>query len=406
MYLHFAWRYFKAKKSTNAINIIAWVTTGVIAFAVCCQVLVLSVFNGLEDLVKSLYSSFYTDLKVVPASGKTFHLTYIQLQQIKTGPGIKSVSFNIEEKALLENGEIQSVIQLKGVDNNYSLVSGLPPKVYKGNFDLGDVSHPKIVVGAGVQNAANITMDEAFGPEQLVVILPHAEVKGNDPLESLSEGNVKPSGVFSIQQDFDNQYAITNLDFVRQQTGLEADRYSAAEISLMPDVDIEKVQQSLQKLLGSNFRVLTRYEQNMNLYSTMKMEKWMIYGILTLILIIAAFNMIGALTMLVLEKKQDISILNSMGARPDQIKKIFLSEGLLLGGIGAGIGLLMSYTICLLQMKFKLIKITGSSFIINYFPVKLLSSDLVLVTATVMLIVSIASWLPTKKASAEAVSLK
>jgi lipoprotein-releasing system permease protein len=231
-------------------------------------------------------------------------------------------------------------------------------------------------------------------------------VSSTDPLASLSESVAEPMGVFSVQQDFDNLYAITNLEYVRTQTGLPVHYYSAAEIKLKEGADENEVKKSLMKILGKNYIVQTRYEQNTSLYGTMKSEKWIIYAVLTLILIIAAFNMIGALTMLVMEKKQDISILKSMGAAQWNIRRIFLTEGLMLGGIGAMIGLALAYLVCLLQIKLKLIKISGSSFVIDYFPVKLLISDFFLVCGTVMLIIMIASWLPTKKASEEAFSLK
>lgn len=406
MYLKFAWRYFKARKSTNAINIIAWVTTGVIAFAVCCQLLVLSVFNGLENLVQSLYASFYTDLKIIPTSGKTFTLDAATFSKIKKCTSVQNVSLYLEEKALLENGDIQSVIQLKGVDENFGKVSGVPEKVYKGRFDPGTADAPKLIVGSGVQNAAGITLDEAFGPEKLALILPRADMPNAPPLESLSEGIAEASGVFSIQQDFDNLYVITNLPFISSQLAHPANTYSGAEIKVKPGTSLNIAKKEVQDLLGKTYIVQTRYEQNSTLYQTMRSEKWIIYGILTLVLIIAAFNMIGALTMLVLEKKQDISVLNSMGASRYQIKRIFITEGLLLGGIGAGTGLLMAYILCALQMKFHLVSISGTSFIIDYFPVKLLFSDFMLVSVTVIGIVLFASWLPTKKASSEALSLK
>ena len=154
MYLTFAWRYFKAKKTANAINIISWVTVGVIAFATACQILVLSVFNGFEDLVKSLYSSFYTDLKVLPAKGKTFTLTAAQINLIKQQAGVNSISLIAEEKALLQNGEQQSIIYLKGVDDNYINVSGVAGKTIQGKYNTGTADEPGLVVGYGIQNAA------------------------------------------------------------------------------------------------------------------------------------------------------------------------------------------------------------------------------------------------------------
>lgn len=406
MYLAFAWRYFKAKKSANAINIIAWVTTAVIAFATCCQVLVLSVFNGFEDLVKSLYSSFYSDLKIVPASGKTFVFTSAQFNKIKEQPYVQAVSMIVQEKALLQNGENQTVVNLKGVDDNYEKVSGLPAKISTGKFNTGTIDDPNLIVGYGLQNAAAITVNEAFAPTQLTLILPKRNSGSTDPTASISEGFAKATAVFTIQQEFDNSYAITNIDFTRQQMGLAADEFTAAEIKLKYGEDIQSRMEELQKITGDSLTVQSRYQQNMTLYNTMRMEKWAIYAVLTLILIIAAFNMVSALTMLVLEKKKDISILQSMGGSRSFIRKIFLSEGLLLGGIGAIAGISLAVIICLLQIKFKFIKLQGGSFLIDYFPVKLVGTDFILVAGTAALIALLASLVPAIKASRQAIELK
>jgi lipoprotein-releasing system permease protein len=409
MYLTFAWRYFKAKKSANAINIIAWVTAGVIAFATCCQVLVLSVFNGFEGLVKSLYASFYTDMKVVPAKGKTITLSASQIAQIKQLPFIQAVCLEAEEKALLQNNDAegaQSVVVLKGVDEQYGTVCGVPGKTTKGRFNTGTMDEPGLVMGAGIEYAAAVNLNAATAAQTLTIILPKKNSRGNDPLESLSEGNVTPEGVFYIQQDFDNKYAITNLDFVKRQTGMAADEYSAAELKLKATADIKKAQQQLAGLLGNKYQVQTLYQQNMSLYNTMRMEKWVIYAVLTLILIVSAFTMISALTMLVLEKQKDISVLQSMGAHHSAIKKIFLSEGLLLGAIGAVSGIGLATLLCFVQMKFKLIKIGGGSFLIDYFPVQLVAADFLLVAATAGIITLVAAWFPAHKASRQPFGLK
>ena len=406
MYLVFAWRYFKGKKTANAVNIISWVTTGVIAFATCCQILVLSVFNGFEDLVKSLYSSFYPDLKIVPAKGKTFLLSASQLSQIHQQPGILGLSLVAEEKAMLKNEDAQAVVYIKGVDDHFANVSGVPNKITKGKFNTGTIDKPVIVVGAGIQNATAIMLNEAFAPDELTVILPKKNAPGNDPFQSLSEGNVTAAGVFAIQQDFDNKYAITNIEFIKQQMGLGTDEYTSAEIKLKWGADIKKSQAQLQTVLGKNYTVQTKYQQNSNLYNTMKLEKWAIYAVLTLILIIAAFNMVSALTMLVLEKKQDIAILQSMGSTSLQIKKIFLSEGILLVTIGAAIGIILATLICILQVKFKLIKLQGGSFLVDYFPVKLIATDFLLVAGTSMAIALLASWFPALKAARQPLELR
>ncbi|MEO6949626.1 MAG: FtsX-like permease family protein [Ginsengibacter sp.] len=405
MYLKFAWRYFIAKKSTNAINIISWVTAGVIAFSTMCQVLVLSVFNGFEDLVQQLYSNFYADVKVIPASGKTITLTSDQIRQIHNLKGVKGVSTNVEEKALLQSGEQQTVVLLKGVDENYSKVSGVPEKMLRGKYNVGNVDDPKLILGSGIESALGVQADRNIFP--VTLFLPKKTNRANASLvSSLSEGNATTSGSFAIQQDFDNKYVITNIDFVKQQMNYQPDEYSALEINLINAHTSDKFTKLLQSRLGDKYKVLTKYEQNTSLYNSMRLEKWFIYAVLTLILIIAAFNMIGALTMLVLEKRKDISVIQALGADKSLIKKIFLSEGLILAVTGAGIGIIMALIIAFLQLKFHFIKLAGNSFLIDYFPVKLVLTDFIIVVITSIVIAFTASWFPAKRASEQAFNLK
>lgn len=399
MYLTFAWRYFKAKKTTNAINIISWVTAGVIAFATMCQVLVLSVFNGFEELVKSLYSNFYTDLRIISAQGKTITFTQDQLRQLKSIQGVKDVSMSVQEKSLVQSGESQTVIFLKGVDENFSKVSGVPGKMLRNaKFDLGSIDNPLLVMGSGIENALGIRSEQALFP--VTVFLPKKVTSGTvDPLESLSEGNASPSGSFAIQQDFDNTYVITNIGFMKQQMAYGENEFTAVEIDVTDEADPEEIKDLISSAFGNAYTIQTRYQQNSSLYNSMQLEKWVIYAVLTLILIIAAFNMISALTMLVLEKQKDILVLQSLGAEKSLIQKIFLSEGVLLGSIGAGAGILLATIICLIQLKFHVISLEGNSFLIDYFPVHFLAKDFILVAATALTITLIAAWLPARKAA-------
>ncbi len=370
-----------------------------------CQVLVLSVFNGFEGLVQSLYSNFYSDVKVVASTGKTITLSSSQIQTIEKLDNVKGVSLDAEEKGLIQNGEQLTVVLLKGVDDNYSRVSGVPKKMFHGVFDLGTVDDPKLVLGSGIEYAVGVESDKNLFP--VTVFLPKKSTGGNsNPLAALSEGNANTSGSFAIQQDFDNKYVITNLDFMKQQLNYAPDEYSALEISLNNPEDPDRFVKQLQEMLGPRYKVLTKYQQNISLYNSMHLEKWVIYAVLTLILIIAAFNMIGALTMLVLEKQKDISVLQSLGADKGLIKKIFLSEGLLLAATGAGTGIILALIICFLQVKFKIVKLAGSSFLIDYFPVKLVLTDFLLVIATAVVISFAASWFPAKKASQQLFNLK
>lgn len=406
MIFTFAWRYFRAKKSAHAIQIISWVTTSVIAFATCCQILVLSVFNGFEDLVRSLYATFYTDIKVVPTAGKTITLTPDMIQRIKSTPGVEASSLVLEEKALLQHGESQTVIYLKGVDENYTRVSNVADKISRGNYETGTIDEPLLVMGSGVRQATGIVIGALYEYLPTTVILPKAGNSSNDPLSSMSEGNVVAAGSFTIQQEFDNTIAITNLPFVRQQLALPEHVYTSMDIQLAPGTQPEEMKKLLQSMLPDEMKVLNRYEQNTSLFNTMKTEKWAIYAVLTLILIIAAFNMISALTMLVLEKKRDISILKSLGSSNKKIQQIFISEGLLLGAIGAAAGILLATLICILQLKFKIIPMQGDSFLISHFPVKLIVTDFLMVAATALSISLLASWLPAYRASRQPVHLR
>lgn len=401
----FAWRYFKAKKSVNAINIIARISIAAIVIGTAALILVLSVFNGFEGLVKSLYSSFYTDLKVLPATGKTINVTPEQLQQLKGLAGIKNYSLVVEEKALIQNGDFQSVMYLKGVDDNYRYVTGVASHIIKGEYQLGTEDAPQVILGGGVEGALGIQADR-----NIFVLKVYLPRKNNteqiDPLNDISNDSIRTSSAFMIQQDFDNKYGITNIDFIKKALKLGANEYSGVEISLLDPTKADDIKKGVEKIFGKGYLVQTIYQQNQSLYAVMNLERWVIYGVLCLILVVAAFNMIGALTMLVLEKQKDISVLHALGANKTFIQKIFLNEGLLLALIGTAIGMLLALVIALLQIKFHLIPLQGGSFLIDYFPVKLRLMDFILVTVTVFVIALIASWLPSRKAASQEFSLR
>ncbi|MFC0775847.1 FtsX-like permease family protein [Terrimonas alba] len=401
----FAWRYFKAKKSINAINIIARISIAAIVIGTAALILVLSVFNGFEGLVKSLYSSFYTDLKVLPATGKTINVTPAQLQQLKGIAGIKNYSLVAEEKALIQNGDFQSVMYLKGVDDNYRYVTGVASHIIKGEYQLGTEDAPQVILGGGVEGALGIQADR-----NIFVLKVYLPRKNNteqiDPLNDISNDSIRTSSAFMIQQDFDNKYGITNIDFVKKALKLGANEYSGVEISLLDPAKADDIKKEVEKIFGDGYLVQTIYQQNQSLYAVMNLERWVIYGVLCLILVVAAFNMIGALTMLVLEKQKDISVLHALGANKTFIQKIFLNEGLLLALIGTAIGMLLALVVALLQIKFHLIPLQGGSFLIDYFPVKLRLMDFILVTVTVFVIALIASWLPSRKAASQEFSLR
>jgi len=401
----FAWRYFKAKKTTNAINIIAWISIVAIAIGTTSLILVLSVFNGFEGLVKSLYSSFYPDLRISPVAGKQITLSEEQLSRIRAVKGIRAVSLVVEERALLQNkgneadtADYQSVIYLKGVDSSYTSVNSVADHMVSGEFRTGTSDQPLLVLGAGIENAVGIQADRNVRP--LAIYMPRkGEVNLADPFTSLSAEAVNTSGSFVIQQDFDNKYAITNLAFVQRMLAMDPHTFSAAEIAVTAPDETARASAELKKLLGGQYLVQDRFEQNASLYSVMRVEKWIIYAILSLILVVAAFNMVGALTMLVLEKKADISVLHALGADRSFIQKIFLTEGLLLATIGGGAGMLLAFVLGFLQTHYKLIPLQGNTFMIDYFPVRMVPGDFLLVGVTVLVIALIAALIPARKAA-------
>ncbi len=402
----FAWRYFNAKKSTNAINIIAWVSVLALGTGTAAIIILLSVFNGFEGLVKSLYADFYTDLRVIPVKGKTLTLTKEQQKKITSWPGVYAMSLTVEEKAMLQNGDYRSLAFIKGVDSNYQKVNSVADRLVKGRFALGTADKPAAVLGVGVESSLEVESDRALLP--LTAYLPKKEININeaDPMQSLGAGNLITSGAFAIQQDFDNNYVITNIDFVKNMLGLQPNEFGAAEIAIDNKKNEIELKNGLQLFLGNNYLVQTMYEQNRSLYTTMQSEKWFIFILLSFILVVAAFTMIGALTMLVLEKQKDIQILKAMGCSSLAVQKIFLTEGLLLAIIGGTGGVLLSLAIGWLQVKFKLVKLQGNTFLIDHYPVKFLYTDILLVFITVLLIALIASWFPSRKAAMQAIELR
>ena len=373
------------------------------AVGTAALVVVLSIFNGFEGLVKTMYSSFYPDIRITARQQKIMLLDDATINKIKLLKNVKGLSMVVEENVHLQNGDYRTNAVIKGVDEAYVQTSGVKDMITAGQFELGSNETPALVLGVGIEGALNLRSDRSVTP--VTAYLPKRGVTSTNPLDAISTVNLQPTGAFSIQQDFDNKYVMTNLAILKEMLGLQSNQYSAAELKLN-DVKAEKETiAALQQLLGPAYLVENRYEQNRSLFGVMQVEKWAIYGILSLILIIASFNMIGALTMLVLEKEQDIQILQAMGASQSFIQRIFLTEGVLLALIGSVIGIVLAFIFTYLQVTFKLIPLQGS-FVIDYYPVDIYFTDLLLIVTTVFVIGLLASWLPSMKAAKQKVSLR
>lgn len=394
-----AFRYLVSKKSTNAINIITAVAMTGMALGSMALILVLSVFNGFEGLVISLYRSFNPDMLVSVKQGKVFTLPDSTVIMLAGLPEVESISSVLEENAIFKYDDQEYIATIKGVDDNFGTVTGVAGKMVEGKYVLNEKGISYAVVGAGVAGQLSVNLEDPFNSIQVYLPRRGKETMSLDPAQAFIKKNITPSGVFSIQQEFDSKYILAPLDFVRELLNYEK-QVSAIEIKLKQGVSAEQAKKKISSLLGDGFAVLDRYEQNKFLYRVMRIEKWAVFAILSLILVIAAFNIIGSLSMLVIEKTCDIAILKTLGADNSMIRKIFLLEGLLTSLTGSLAGVLMAVILCLIQINFKPIKLEGSgTFVIDAYPVQMQWGDFALVGITVVLIAVATSWIPAQRAA-------
>ncbi|MBN1115681.1 MAG: ABC transporter permease [Bacteroidales bacterium] len=385
-------RYILGKKSHNAINIVSAISVAGVIVGTIAFILILSVFNGFDELVRGMYNSFYSDVKVVPAKGKVFSITEDTMNLLKAIDGVAVISEVIEDNALLVYNEKQTVSRIKGVSDNFNQVTGIDSLIWDGEYKLYYQSMPRAVIGRGLSYNLGLHIN-AF--ELLKIYVP-SRTAGNtmDPNKALNQKYTLVTGIFSSQPDIDGKYAIVPIEFARNLFDYPG-MLSSLEIKLNDGANEKKVIEKLLNILGDNFLVKDRYMQNEVLYKTMRTEKWAIFLILALVLIILLFSLVGSISMLIIEKKKDISILNSLGANRSLLQKIFFSEGFLITTTGLLIGLFTGSIICLLQENFGLVKLHGG-FIIDAYPVDLQLFDVFVVASTVLLIGAFSSWYPVR----------
>ncbi|HMQ46639.1 MAG TPA: FtsX-like permease family protein [Saprospiraceae bacterium] len=392
--LRIARRYLFAKKTTNAVNIITGISVLGIAVSSAALILVLSVFNGFDDLIAEMYSSFNPDIKVTPTKGKTFELDSTIITQLAAIDEVEAVAQTLEEVAFFEYKNNQDFGILKGVDENFRQVVNIDSTVLEGQYGFKDGARQTAVLGLGMRNKLAVNVGDRLS--EMGIYLPKRE-KSRNPLEQpFRRRFIYPGGTFVIQTDFDNQYVLTSLDFVREILGYE-NALSALEVKLKAGSSTEVAIGKIQNLLGDSFEVKDRYKQEEAFFRLMQVEKWLSYAIVGLMLIIVLFNMIGALWMMVLEKQKDISILKAMGAFNTTVRDIFLSEGLLLCAIGLFIGYIIAITLYILQKTVGLITVPGN-FIVEAYPISLRGVDFIVVALTVLLIGLLASLAPALRA--------
>jgi len=390
---YIAKRYLFSKKTHNAINIISLISVIGITISSFALVVVLSAFNGIEEVVSSMYNTFDADVRITPKKGKSFAINDFPEEEIKALPSVKSYSKIIEEVVILQYGEQFEHATIKGVENSF-LDHGLKEKIIHGEALLNNQEGPLGIIGSGLLlKLGAYIADPNREYEHVSVIAPSRKRKIKHNQNSFSRETLNLSGSFFIGPEFDFTYLIASIDFVRSVLDYGNDA-SAVEISINNDAKHDEVKAQIVLILGDQYEVKTSYEQNEIIYKTNKTEKLITFLILAFILVLSTFNIIASLTMLILDKKKDIYVLKSMGASSNAIRRVFFLEGMLINLLGGIIGILLGLVVCLMQQKMHLIPWEDS--IIDYFPVRLKWTDILFVFITLLLIAGVSSWLPVR----------
>ncbi len=390
-------RYFSSKKKKSFISLISNMSMLGVGVGTMALVIVMSVFNGMEELNRQLFRSFDPDLKITPTSGKRFVIEPTKLKQLSQLEGIKFVTQMIEDNALASYGGRRVLVKLKGVDETFSQRKQLDTAMIEGKLLLNDGDELKAVVGATVQQILGINTNDIFTPLELAYPRSDTRTLNLNSPDAFNQQIIRVGGVYMLELRFDD-YVIVPLSFASSLLGY-GDKRSALEIQLTPQSNPDRIKAVVASLLGEGFRVQTRDEQNADLLRAIRLEKLFVTITLGLIILVAAVNIFFSLSMLVIEKKDDIRMLFAMGATASLVKKIFLFEGALVAFTGAIVGLLMGIIICWLQQTYGFVSMGMISSLVDAYPVKMQWQDFVITAFTVILVTIIVSYVPAKRAS-------
>jgi lipoprotein-releasing system permease protein len=403
--LQIARRYIFSKKSTNAINIISYISMVGMGAGAMFLVIILSVFNGFEGLVNRMYSAFYPDIKITAIVGKSFDADTVLINKITALDNVLYTTRSLEENAYLKYEDRENIATIKGVENSFQKITGIDSFILFGKYEMNFRGNDGAILGAAVDEVINADMQEPIVKMQVMVPKNERKVYLN-PEDAFHKGFVLPTGVFAIQQEFDEKFVLVPYSFVEELTE-SYDKATSIELKLKDYSKVNNTVTELKKILDKNLQIKNRLQQNASLFKVINTERLAVYVILSFVLFIVSFNIIGSLSMLVMDKDKDIAILRAMGASEQTIRNIFMLEGILSAMIGASIGLLLGFVICYIQKEFGLIKLQGSgSFVIQSYPVEIHALDFVLTFLIVLLISFIASIYPAYKASKRELSLK
>lgn len=388
--LFIARRYLFSKKKQNAINIISAISIVGVMIGTTALIVVLSVFNGMDRLLQKSTDSFCADLVVFPDSGKFFDVDSVLREELGKNALIASYDEVVEEKALLKYGDRLAPVIVKGVGADFAEHTRFAEHILEGDFQLQSGEEYRAVVGYGVAAELGIGL-RLLTP----MIFYYPDRNGGTSVASLHTGRVYPSALFASQQDLENQYVLTDIGFARELFGIEG-KVSKVEIKLSNPSRTEQVKKALLEGTGNRYRVEDKFELNRAFYAMMKSEKLAVFLILLFILLVASFNIVGSISMLILDKKGDLGTYKALGMNTGRMIFVFKTEGNLITGLGALLGLIVGVAICLIQEKFGIITLGDGSYIVEAYPVQLVFKDIVLILATVLFIGYVASYFPVR----------
>ena len=385
-------RYLLSKNSKSIINVISLISIVGVFVSSCAMVIVLSGFNGLENLVEKIYNQHESDLTISPIKGKTFYDSDSIIQKLTTIEQIGFTSKIIEEVTMIKHGEKWTTAIMKGAERSYSKITNLDSSIIDGNGDFYSTFVSGSIIGVGIQNQLQVSCDDRFDNTITVYGLLRNKKLSTQNKNVFNPKRISVRGIFNITPEFDNNYFIVSLGFARDLLDY-TNELSAIEIGLKKEANLELVKKQIERLVGVDFQVKTKFEKNELLFKTNAAEKWMVFMILLFIFILSTFNIIASLTMLMFDKKRDISTLIALGATKKLIQSIFFKEGLYINLIGGMSGIILGAFVCMAQYHFKLIQLENS--IIDYWPVEVEGTDLFCVLLVLLGIGIIASYLPT-----------
>ena len=397
--LHIAWRYLFSKKGHNAINIISGVSAGAVAVVAAAMICVLSVMNGFGSVIEQMFSQFDPQLQVVAREGKTFRTDAEPIRQLRQHETVAYVSEVVENTAMLRYGDKQTPARLMGVDSLFARATHIDSILTEGAFCVRDEGgFERCVLGRGLAQTLGVG---AHFVEPLYIYAPKRTGRINlmRPDKSLRREHAFMAGTFAVNQvQYDDHVMLVSLPLVRRLYEYDSLTVTSLNLSLVPEVSVPAAQRQIQKLLGDRYVVRNRYEQQEDFFRMFGVEKLLTALLLVFILLVASFNIISSLTMLMLDKREDIRILNNLGATPTQIRRTFLLEGWLISILGVILGVVLGVTVCLLQQHYGFLKLgSGNDYVLTAYPVLLQWTDVLFVIAVVLLLGFLAAWYPVRK---------